>query len=103
MTAPLVLRTSSGRRRRDGLARVVLTLGALTTFAVTVLIIGTLAFDAWDFVRQITEAKRGLGWQLVLVVAAAAVLAVLVRKLPRVRRSPILRRLAGPVVFFGVA
>ena len=35
------------------------------------LIIGTLAFDAWDFVRQVTEAEPGLGWQLVLVVLAA--------------------------------
>jgi phosphate transport system permease protein len=103
LSAPLVLRTSSGRRRRDRLARVILTLGALTTFAVTLLIIGTLAFDAWDFVRQITEAKSGLGWQLALVIVAATVLAVLVRKLPRVQRSPLLRRLAGPVVFFGVA
>ena len=69
---PLVLRTSSGRRFRDRAARVVLTCGALTTFAITVLIIGTLAFDVWDFVRQITAAEKGLGWQLVLVFLAAA-------------------------------
>ena len=65
------LRTSSGRRFRDRLARVVLTVAALTTFAITLLIIGTLAFDAWDFVRQVTAAKPGLGWQLVLVFLAA--------------------------------
>ena len=68
---PLPLQTSRGRRFRDRLARVVLTCGALTTFAITVLIIGTLAFDAWDFVRQVTEADPGLGWQLVVVVLAA--------------------------------
>jgi phosphate transport system permease protein len=68
---PLRLQTSRGRRFRDRLARVVLILGALTTFAITILIIGTLAFDAWDFIRQITEAERGLGWQLALVVLAA--------------------------------
>jgi phosphate transport system permease protein len=70
--APLTLRTSSGRRFRDRLARIVLTLGALTTFAITVLIIGTLLFDAWDFVRQVTAAESGLGWQLAVVFLAAA-------------------------------
>ncbi len=73
--APLALQTSRGRRLRDRFARVVLTLGALTTFAITVLIIGTLVFDAWDFVRQVTAAKAGLGWQLVLVFLAAVGLA----------------------------
>jgi phosphate transport system permease protein len=72
---PLRLQTSSGRRFRDRLARVVLTSGALTTFAITVLIIGTLAFDAWDFVRQVTEADKGLGWQLGLVILAGVGLA----------------------------
>jgi phosphate transport system permease protein len=99
----LVLRTRSGRRRRDRFARIVLIAAALTTFAVTVLIIATLAFDAWDFVRQITEAERGLGWQLVLVLAIAGIAATLTRRLSRVRRSPLLRRLAGPVIFFVVA
>jgi phosphate transport system permease protein len=73
---PLALKTSAGRRFRDRLARVVLTCGALTTFAITLLIIGTLAFDAWDFVRQVTEAEAGLGWQLALVFLAAAGFAV---------------------------
>jgi phosphate transport system permease protein len=100
---PLVLRTRSGRRRRDRLARVILIAGALTTFAVTLLIIGTLVFDAWDFVRQITEAERGLGWQLVLVVVVAGLAAALTRRIAPVRRSPLLRRLAAPVVFFVVA
>ncbi|HET9667414.1 MAG TPA: phosphate ABC transporter permease subunit PstC [Desertimonas sp.] len=68
---PVMLQTSRGRRFRDRLARVVLICAALTTFAITVLIIGTLAFDAWDFIRQVTEAEPGLGWQLVLVVLAA--------------------------------
>src|SRR5262245_59530713 len=98
--SPLVLRTRSGRRRRDRLARVVLIAGALTTFAVTLLIIGTLVFDAWDFVRQITEAERGLGWQLVIVIALGGVAAALTRRLAPVHRSPLLRRLAAPVVFF---
>jgi len=103
MPAPIVLRTRSGRRRRDRLARVVLIAAALTTFAVTVLIIATLAFDAWDFVRQITEAERGLGWQLVLVLVVAGIAATLAKRLARVQRSPLLRRLSGPVVFFVVA
>ena len=54
-----------------------LTTARSTTFVITLLIIGTLAFDAWDFVRQITEAEPGLGWQLVLVVVLAGVAAVL--------------------------
>jgi phosphate transport system permease protein len=68
---PVRLQTRRGRRFRDRLARVVLTCAALATFAITVLIIGTLVFDAWDFVRQVTEAEPGLGWQIVVVVLAA--------------------------------
>ena len=103
--APLALRTSSGRRLRDRAARVVLTAAALMTFVITVLIIGTLAFDAWDFIRQVTEADRGLGWQLALVVAIAVVAgAAATRFLPgRAAMSPILRKLVGPLVFVVVA
>ncbi len=72
------LQTSRGRRFRDRLARAVLTIGALMTFLITVLIIGTLAFDAWDFVRQVTEAEPGLGWKLVVVVLAAFGIAAVV-------------------------
>ncbi len=100
----LVLRTRSGRRRRDRFARIVLIAAALTTFAVTVLIIATLAFDAWDFVRQITEAERGLG------LAARCSSSPSPASPPR---SPggspgfdaprCCARLAGPVVFFVVA
>ena len=68
---PVMLQTSRGRRFRDRLARVVLTLRSVDDLRHHVLIIGTLAFDAWDFIRQVTEAEPGLGWQLVLVVLAA--------------------------------
>lgn len=71
-TPTIVLRTSPKRRRRDRTARGILIAAAVTTFVVTLLIIGTLAFDAWDFIRQVTEARRGLGWQIVLVAVLAA-------------------------------
>ncbi len=52
--------------------------GGATTFLVTVLIIGTLAFDAWDFVRQITLAERGMGWKMALTVIAGVLAATFV-------------------------
>lgn len=59
--AALVLRTRAARRRADGAALWVFRLAALTTFVVTLLIIGTLAFDAWDFIRDLARSDDGLG------------------------------------------
>jgi phosphate transport system permease protein len=57
----IVLRTSTGRRRTDGAARWVFRLAALATFLVTLLIIGTLAFDAWDYLSKLADTENGLG------------------------------------------
>jgi len=59
--AGAALRLSSRRRQADTTARVVFLAAALTTFIVTLLIIGTLAFDAWDFVSKLADAPDGLG------------------------------------------
>jgi phosphate transport system permease protein len=58
---PLVLRTSATRRRSDRAARLVFLAAAVTTFVVTMLIIGTLVFDAWDFVTELADTEDGLG------------------------------------------
>jgi phosphate transport system permease protein len=58
---PLVLRTDPRRRRRDTTARWIFRLAALSTFLVTLLIIGTLFFDAWDFTRKLAATDDGLG------------------------------------------
>ncbi len=55
----LVLRAR--RRWSDRAARWAFRLAALATFLVTLLIIGTLAFDAWDFLRQLADTEDGLG------------------------------------------
>lgn len=55
------LRTRSGRRRNDSIARWAFRVAAMMTFAITLMIIGTLAFDAWDFVRQLADSDDGLG------------------------------------------
>lgn len=107
--AAIVLRTNSRRRFRDGTARAVFTAASLTTFLVTVLIIGTLAFDAWDFVKQVTEAKSGMGWKMAVTLVAAGVGAVLTARLIKKQTtspwagSPWAGRLAGPLVFVAVA
>ena len=44
--------TARGRRSRRA---------ALTTFAVTLLIIVTLVFDAWDFICKLADSEEGLG------------------------------------------
>jgi phosphate transport system permease protein len=36
-------------------------MAALTTFLVTVLIIGTLVFDAWDYLSKLADTDNGLG------------------------------------------
>jgi phosphate transport system permease protein len=55
------LQINPRRRRRDRIARAGFWFAALTTFLVTVLIIGTLVFDAADFLRQLADTEDGLG------------------------------------------
>jgi phosphate transport system permease protein len=57
----LDLRTRPARRRRDRLARLAFQTAALTTFLVTLLIIGTLLFDAWDYLSKLADTDNGLG------------------------------------------
>jgi phosphate transport system permease protein len=59
--AALRLRTRSGRRRADATARWVFRAAAIATFIVTLLIIGTLVFDAWDFLSKLADTDDGLG------------------------------------------
>ena len=56
-----MLRTRASRRRNDSIARWAFRLAAATTFAVTVAIIATLAFDAWDFLVKLADSEDGLG------------------------------------------
>ena len=60
----IVLRTATGRRRRDRMMRWVFRLAALMTFAVTITIILTLAVDAWDFISKVDKSKLWgqIGW-----------------------------------------
>jgi phosphate transport system permease protein len=58
---PLVLRTDPKRRRADGTAKWLFRLAAISTFIVTLLIIGTLAIDAWAFLRDLARSDEGLG------------------------------------------
>jgi phosphate transport system permease protein len=95
------LQTSGRRRTVDRLARFVLTSGAVTTFVITLLIIGTLGFDAWKFVAGVTLAERGQGWQLAIVVAAAIVGGALMAKLGGrllTRATPLAKRIARPLI-----
>jgi phosphate transport system permease protein len=58
------LRTRSGRRRMDRAMRWAFLAAALTTFAVTVTIILTLVFDAWDFFSKVDKSLLWgqIGW-----------------------------------------
>jgi phosphate transport system permease protein len=60
-TPPIDLTTAAGRRRRDTIARWVFRLGAITTLVVTLLIIFTLVFDAWEFISKLADSADGLG------------------------------------------
>lgn len=55
------LTTGSRRRRADTVARWGFRLGAITTLIVTLLIIFTLLFDAWDFISKLADTDNGLG------------------------------------------
>jgi len=57
----VVLRTDPRRRRRDAGARLVFRLAALMTFVITLLIIGTLLIDAWDYLSKLARTDDGLG------------------------------------------
>src|SRR5262245_7461906 len=57
----ITLRTNPKRRRRDGFARWVFRLAAVSTFAITLLIIGTLLIDAWDYISKLADTEDGLG------------------------------------------
>jgi phosphate transport system permease protein len=63
-TGAAALRTRSGRRRRDTFMRWAFLVAALTTFAVTVTIVLTLAFDAWDFLAKVEKSLLWgqIGW-----------------------------------------
>jgi phosphate transport system permease protein len=58
---PMILRTRGGRRRHDTAARWLFRMAALTTFLITILIIGSLTFDAWDFLSALADTEDGLG------------------------------------------
>ena len=60
----IVLRTATGRRRRDRTMRWVFRLAALMTFAVTITIILTLAVDAWEFFSKVDKSMLWgqIGW-----------------------------------------
>jgi phosphate transport system permease protein len=66
--APTIdLTTNPRRRHKDTFFRWVFRAGALTTFLVTVLIIVTLAVDAWDFLSKLADDKGfgaliDIGW-----------------------------------------
>jgi phosphate transport system permease protein len=85
----IVLTTRTSRRRSNTLAKGVFIAAALTTFAVTILIIVTLAFDAWEFIRHadVTGAPSGQGWQIVLTVVIAGLAAHAVGRLTQPRIS----------------
>ncbi len=59
--APLQFRTAPRRRRSNTRARVVFTAAALSTFVVTLLIIGTLVVDAWSYLSKLADTDDGLG------------------------------------------
>lgn len=57
---PIDLRIRSRRRRSDVTARALFLGAALTTFVITLLVIGSLVFDAWDFVSKLADTPEGL-------------------------------------------
>jgi len=59
--AAISLRTRAGRRRKDAIARWIFRIAAISTFALTLAIIFTLVFDAWDFVKGLADGEEGIG------------------------------------------
>lgn len=58
---PIDLTTRPGRRHRDTAAKWAFRTAAFTTLLVTILIIVTLVFDAWEFLSKLSESESGLG------------------------------------------
>lgn len=58
---PIDLTTRPGRRHRDTAAKWAFRTAAFTTLLVTILIIVTLVFDAWQFLSKLSESESGLG------------------------------------------
>jgi phosphate transport system permease protein len=57
------LRGSAARRRRESLVRAMLLAGGLVSVAISVLIVLTLAFEAWSFISQVDLSKLiSVGW-----------------------------------------
>lgn len=101
---PIRLQISSSRQRSNRRAKGVFIAAAVTTFLITLLIIGVLAIDAWDFIRFSTESRRGQGWQFVIVIVAAlGAASVTTRRLPATVTNTWVRRLATPGAFLAVA
>ena len=59
--APPKLVLARNRRRRDVRATWVFRAAALSTFVVTLLIIGTLVVDAWGYLSKLADTEDGLG------------------------------------------
>ena len=57
----LVLRTNPRRRRSDAVARWVFRFAALSTFLITLLIIGILLVDAVEYLTKLADTDDGLG------------------------------------------
>ncbi len=57
------LRGSAARRRRESLVRAMLLAGGLVSVAISVLIVLTLAFEAWSFISRVDLSKLiSVGW-----------------------------------------
>jgi len=72
------------------------------------MVIRNVVSDAWDFIRQITESKAGMGWKLGLTFLAATLAAMFVAPVvAESLRGGALARwgrpLSGPVMFVAVA
>ncbi len=61
ITTAADLSITPSRKRADVVMRRFFQSAAITTFAVTLAIILTLVFDAWDFVRSLADSDDGLG------------------------------------------
>jgi phosphate transport system permease protein len=59
-TPPIDLRIRKRRRTSDVTARAIFVAAALLTFVITLLVIGSLVFDAWDFVSKLADTPDGL-------------------------------------------
>jgi phosphate transport system permease protein len=59
----IALRGSAARRRRESVVRAVLLMGGLFSVAISLLIVLTLAFEAWSFISRVDLSKLfSVGW-----------------------------------------